>query len=156
MPKLYLGEKLIYGESLAELASVAGEFGYGVVADGAGGVYSVPLFGGEAAFGEVKITASDGAALDDFGGSVAVGSGRIVVAAPYDDDNGTDSGSAYIFDLDGNELSKITASDGAPGDEFGESVAVGSGRIVVGATRDDDNGSNSGSVYIYQTPIFEN
>jgi len=96
-----------------------------------------------------KITASDGAANDYFGESVAVGSGRIVVGAPDDDDNGSESGSAYIFDLDGNQLTKITASDGAAGDIFGRSVAVGCGRIVVGAERDDDNGSSSGSAYIF-------
>jgi hypothetical protein len=98
---------------------------------------------------ETKITASDGAAYDRFGRSVAVGSGRIVVGAFYDDDNGFDSGSAYIFDLDGNQLTKITASDGAGNDLFGYSVAVGSGRIVVGAPYDDDNGSASGSAYIF-------
>jgi hypothetical protein len=96
-----------------------------------------------------KITASDGAANDFFGRSVAVGSGRIVVGAPDDDDNGGSSGSAYIFDLDGTQLAKITPSDGASGDAFGISVAVGSGRIVVGAYQDADNGSYSGSAYIY-------
>jgi hypothetical protein len=96
-----------------------------------------------------KITASDGASNDRFGTSVAVGSGRIVVGANEDDDNGSRSGSAYIFDLDGNELAKITASDGAANDYFGTSVAVGSGRIVVSADEDDDNGFNSGSAYIY-------
>ena len=97
---------------------------------------------------ENKITASDGANDDTFGSSVAVGNGRIVVGAHYDDDGGSDSGSAYIFDLDGTQLAKITASDGAAGDNFGTSVAVGNGRIVVGAF-DDDNGSNSGSAYIF-------
>ena len=100
-----------------------------------------------------KITASDGAASDRFGWSVAVGSGRIVIAAHFDDDNGVSSGSAYIYDLDGNHLSKITASDGALSDYFGWSVAVGSGRIVVGASGDDDNGSSSGSTYIFDTPL---
>ena len=96
-----------------------------------------------------KITASDGAADDFFGVSVAVGSGRIVVGAYADDDNGAASGSAYIFDLDGNQLSKITASDAAAFNYFGYSVAVGSGRIVVGAWGDDDNGSFSGSAYVF-------
>ena len=73
---------------------------------------------------ETKITASDGAADDQFGQSVAVGSGRIVVGAWSDDDAGSNSGSAYIFDLDGNQIAKITASDGAADDQFGYSVAV--------------------------------
>jgi len=98
---------------------------------------------------ETKITASDGAASDNFGKSVAVGCGRIVVGASGDDDDGSDSGSAYIFDLNGTQLAKITASDGAAGDNFGSSVAVGNGRIVVGAYRDGANGSESGSAYIY-------
>jgi len=96
-----------------------------------------------------KITASDPNTNDEFGRSVAAGSGRIVVGAPFDDDNGTDSGSAYIFDIEGTQIAKITASDGAAYDLFGLSVAVGSGRIVVGAQGDDDNGSGSGSAYIF-------
>jgi len=103
---------------------------------------------------EVKITASDGAANDEFGYSVAVGCGRIVVGA-YRDDIGSnyDQGSAYIFDLNGNQLGIITASDGAQGDRFGYSVAVGSGRIVVGAPYDKvgNVGINTeqGSAYIF-------
>jgi len=96
-----------------------------------------------------KITASDGADFDSFGSSVAVGNGRIVVGTYGDDVN---RGSAYIFDLDGTQLAKITASDGAIGGNFGESVAVGNGRIVVGVPGDDDNGTASGSAYIYETP----
>ena len=109
---------------------------------GSGDVTTIPS-------NENKITASDGAAGNEFGRSIAIGSGRIVVGAPYDDDNGSSSGSAYIFDLDGTQLAKITASDGAAGDFFGESVAVGCGRIVVGARFDDDNGDGSGSAYIF-------
>jgi len=91
---------------------------------------------------------------DNFGWSVAVGSGRIVVGAYWDDDNGLDdSGSAYIFDLDGNFIKKIDGTGGTGAgttDLFGYSVAVGSGRIVVGAYLDDDNGlDGSGSAYIF-------
>jgi len=112
---------------------------------------SFPQIVGTTQSTEVKITASDGAAEDRFGYSLAVGSGRIVVGSVLDDDNGSNSGSAYIFDLDGNQLAKITASDGAADDSFAEQtgIAVGSGRIVVGATGDDDNGSLSGSAYIF-------
>jgi co-chaperonin GroES (HSP10) len=96
------------------------------------------------------ITASNGADSDNFGISVAAGSGRIVVGAyRHDTFNGTQAGSAYIYDLDGNQLGIITASDGVSGDNFGWSVAAGSGRIVVGAVGNDDNGNASGSAYIY-------
>ena len=109
-----------------------------------GAAYIFDLNGNEVGI----ITASDGAILDQFGYSVAVGSGKIVVGA---DGYNSDRGGAYIFDLDGNEVGIITASDGATDDNFGRSVAVGSGRIVVGAQEDDNNGSNSGSAYIWKT-----
>jgi len=48
------------------------------------------------------------------------------------------------------ENSKLTASDGAAGDEFGFSVAIAGDIIVVGAQRDDDNGNiDSGSAHIF-------
>jgi hypothetical protein len=96
-----------------------------------------------------KVKPSDGAASDFFGYSVSVGNGRIVIGAYLDDDNGSDSGSVYIFDLNGKQLAKIKASDDAASDQFGYSVSVGSGRIIVGASGDDDNGSSSGSAYIF-------
>ena len=98
---------------------------------------------------EVKLTASDAAANDVFGQSVAVGNDKIVVGAYADDDEGTNSGSVYVYNLDGTGEVKITASDGAQYDSFGNSVAVGNDKIVVGAYGDDDDGSNSGSVYVY-------
>jgi hypothetical protein len=127
---------------------VVGAYGDGDNGSYSGSAYIFDLDGTQLA----KITASDGASFDYFGNSVAVGSGRIVVGANGDDDDGSYSGSAYIFDLDGTQLAKITASDAAGADRFGNSVAVGSGRIVVGAYQDADNGSYSGSAYIYDTP----
>ena len=99
-----------------------------------------------------KLTAPDGANSDNFGLSVAVSGSTIVVGARYDDDNGGNSGSAYIFDPAGQFVSKLTAPDGAGGDYFGVSVAVDGSKIVVGAHLDDDNGGfESGSVYIFNT-----
>ncbi len=44
-----------------------------------------------------KFTASDGQSYDRFGESVAMDGSWAVIGAPYDDDSGTDAGSAYIF-----------------------------------------------------------
>ena len=104
-----------------------------------------------------KLLASDGAAGDRFGHSVAVsGDGLTVVAGAYqDDDKGSNSGSAYIFtkQADGSylETQKLLATDGAANDRFGSSVAVTADglTVVAGAYQDDDKGSNSGSVYIF-------
>ena len=112
-----------------------------------------------------QLTASDGALDDEFGHSVAVNGDTIVIGAPQDDDNGSNSGSAYVFtkpttsggwaDTTGIETAKLTASDGAAADEFGHSVAVDGDTVVIGARGDDDNGSNSGSAYVFTKPASE-
>ena len=101
-----------------------------------------------------KLTAADGWGGDNFGWSVAVSGSLIVVSAIYDDDKGSNSGSAYVFEkgADGavTQLAKLTAADGAADDNFGWSVAVSGSLIVVGAIYDDDKGSNSGSAYVFE------
>ena len=102
---------------------------------------------------EAKLTASDAAAGDSFGVSVAVVGDLAVVGANLDDDNGNASGSAYVFRYDGTawvEEAKLTASDAAAGDSFGVSVAVVGDLAVVGANLDDDNGNASGSAYVFR------
>ena len=100
-----------------------------------------------------KLLASDGAAYDEFGGSVAVDGDTAVIGAFLDDDNGSWSGSAYVFTRDSTgawtEQAKLLPSDGAADDLFGRSVAVDGDTVVIGAPRDDDNGWNSGSVYVF-------
>ncbi len=98
-----------------------------------------------------KITPPDAASSDQFGNSVAVNGSIVVVGSHYDDNDGTDSGSAYIFDTAGNYITKITAPDAAAGDRFGRSVSVYGSTIVVGAWYDDGGGNASGSAYIFDT-----
>ena len=100
-----------------------------------------------------KLTAGDGAAYDDFGDSVSISGGTAIVGAEADDDNGTNSGSAYIFEDTGSswtQVAKLTAGDGAAYDHFGDSVSISGGTAIVGADCDDDNGSRSGSAYIFE------
>jgi glutamate synthase domain-containing protein 3 len=88
-----------------------------------------------------KLTASDGAASDQFGWSVAVSGSTIVVGAWLDDIGANlDQGSAYVFSRQGGgwvETQKLTASDGATRDHFGWSVTVSGSTVVVGAPGDD-------------------
>jgi hypothetical protein len=108
-------------------------------------------FDGAAWNEEAKLAASDGAADDHFGISVAVSADVAVAGANADDDAGLQSGSAYVFRFDGtawNEEAKLNASDGALGDLFGGAVAVCE-TAVIGATGDDDAGTNSGSAYVF-------
>ncbi len=114
---------------------------------------NVGLIGaGNLLFDEQKITADDGAAYDIFGNSVSLSGDRALVGAHCDDDNGGESGSAYIFVRDGDEWvqeAKLTADDGAERDYFGWSVSLSGDRALVGAYGDDDNGDRSGSAYIF-------
>jgi hypothetical protein len=87
---------------------------------------------------EQRLTASDAADGDGFGYSVAVSGGAVLVGAPFNDDAGDASGSAYVFRYDGGagvwtEEQKLTASDAYQLDQFGYSVAVSGGVAVVGA-----------------------
>jgi hypothetical protein len=84
-----------------------------------------------------KLTASDGAAGDEFGYSVALEGGTALIGARDADDNGASSGAAYVFtqgtDGQWSEAQKLTASDGASGDEFGYSVALSGDFALIGA-----------------------
>ena len=97
-----------------------------------------------------KILASDAQAFDHFGFAVDVHEDLAVVGAYQDDDNGSSSGSAYLIHLDtSTEGFKLIADDGAASDRFGWSVATDGSHVIVGAYLDDDNGTSSGSAYLF-------
>jgi hypothetical protein len=100
-------------------------------------------------FNEQKLTASDGAAGDFFGTSVAVSGSTIVVGAPFDSIGGNlFQGSAYVFNRQGGswvEEQKLIASDGAPGDRLGWSVAISGSTFAVVAI----GNSFEGSAYVF-------
>ena len=100
-----------------------------------------------------KLIASDGATSDAFGYAVSLQGNRAVIGAYLDDDHGDGSGSVYVFDYDGSqwtETQKITASDGAMGDWFGQSVSLHGERILIGAYQDDTSAANAGSAYVFE------
>jgi len=106
---------------------------------------------------EAKLTASDGAAGDIFGRSVAISGDTLVVGAILDDIGANnEQGSAYIFVRPGTswadmtETAKLTASDGAAGDVFSRSVAISGDTVVVGAWGDDIGANDQqGSAYVF-------
>ena len=100
-----------------------------------------------------KLTASDGAEGDCFGADVAISGNTAIVGAYRDDDRGVDSGSAYVFQNTGSgwiQIAKLTAGDGETNDRFGGAVAISGNMMIVGAGGDDDGGSDSGSVYVFE------
>ncbi|MGF1632984.1 MAG: CARDB domain-containing protein [Phycisphaerae bacterium] len=102
-----------------------------------------------------KLKPLDGAAEDQFGRSVALSGNVALVGSRFDDDNGADSGSAYLFDaITGALLAKLKPNDGAAGDEFGFSVALSGNIALIGSQFDDDNGPDSGSAYLFDVTTF--
>ncbi|MEE9130933.1 MAG: hypothetical protein V3T84_13015, partial [Phycisphaerales bacterium] len=109
---------------------------------------------------EQELFASDGAWQDGFGASVSLGGDVAVIGALLDDDNGANSGSAYVFRFDPEtqqwvEEQKLLSSDGAGGDFFGQSVAIQGDTAIIGAKGDDDACRNnpicdSGAAYVFR------
>jgi drug/metabolite transporter superfamily protein YnfA len=88
------------------------------------------------------------AADDNFGCSVAVSGGTVVVGALYDDTGAVNAGSAYVFDAaTGALLTTLTNPTPAACDYFGFSVAVSGNTVVVGAPNDGTGAVRAGSAY---------
>jgi len=138
------GDRIVIGSPIKYEGSRYGGAAYVYESDGNGG------------WVETKLTASDGGNGGQFGMSVAVDGDIVVVGRPFElgsegpSETHGSRGAAYVYETDGNGgwvETKLTASDGADLDEFGSSVAVSGGRIVVGAGGDDEY---SGSVYVFE------
>lgn len=102
-----------------------------------------------------KLTAADGDPGDHFGNDVAVSGQYALVGAFTDDEMGTDAGAAYLFAQNQGGmnnwglLKKITASDAEAGNNFGVGVDLDGAWAVLGANKDNDNGPESGSAYVF-------
>ncbi|MGO9011834.1 MAG: FG-GAP repeat protein [Bryobacteraceae bacterium] len=93
-----------------------------------------------------KLTASDGAASDNFGSSVSLSGDTTMIGAPGK--NGL-QGATYVFVLSGGTWSqqqKLTASDGAAQDAFGYSVSVSGTTAVIGAV---GKNTQRGAAYVF-------
>lgn len=115
--------------------------------DGIGSVFVFDTTTGEQLF---ELIASDGAEGDLFAFSISISGTTAVVGARWDDDDGSASGSAYLFDTTtGQQILKFTGSDADSFDHFGSSVSISGRTILVGTPEDEENGNRSGSVYVF-------
>jgi len=107
-----------------------------------------------------KLTASDAAASDNFGFSVGISGGTIIVGAFLADLTSParmDAGAAYVFvePVAGwcgtmTQTAKLIASDEAANDQFGRSVAIDGDTVAIGAW---NHNSLRGAVYVFTRPI---
>ena len=96
-----------------------------------------------------KLTPSDPSSSAGFGNSASVRGDYAIIGASGEN---SFKGSAYIYHRSGTmwtQQAKLTASDGAGSDRYGNSVTISSDYALVGANHDGDGGSFSGSAYFY-------
>ncbi len=101
---------------------------------------------------QVKLYASDRTVGDFFGQSVSLDGDTALIGAYGNDDNGWNSGSAYIYTRNNNswiEHQKLLPLDNGEEDYFGWSVALDGNTALIGAKYDQNNRIDSGSAYIF-------
>jgi putative cell wall-binding protein len=121
------------------------------VASDAGAVYVYTRSGTDWQM-RTDLTASDGAASDYFGCSVALDGQLALIGAKADDDLGNWSGAAYLFSGAGatwTQVDKILPSDGAAQDEFGCAVSIDGYVAAVGAQKTAQAGASTGRAYVF-------
>jgi hypothetical protein len=100
---------------------------------------------------ETRLIASDGAERDGFGAAVAVSGEAAIIGAPYDDESGENSGSAYVYRYDGSSWRQEAklSFDGVPDpftfSGFGSAVAISGNAAIIGVPWDYE-----GSAYVYR------
>ena len=89
---------------------------------------------------------------DQFGESVAVADGRILIGASTDNASGPNVGQAYLYDAATGALLQ-TFDDPTPTtvDRFGSATAISGNRVLIGASRDDTNNDDNGQVHLFDT-----
>jgi FG-GAP repeat len=146
-------DALGYGVAISGNTVVAGA-AYKNGFQGAAYVFVKPTSGWHDMTQTAKLTASDEAANDYFGLSVAVAGETVVVGAPEGANIGP--GAAYVFVKpkagwkDMTQTAKLTASDGGTGDLFGWSVATIGNTVVAGA---QFGNSARGETYVFVKPV---
>jgi hypothetical protein len=100
------------------------------------------------------LTSSDGTNNDNFGFAVDIDGSTIVIGAYLDDDGGTNSGAAFVFEQPAGgwatmtETGKLTSSDLDQEDQFGISVAIAGDTIAGGADRDSNVAVQAGGASV--------
>ncbi len=106
---------------------------------------------GAGGWSETKVTVPTGANGDEFGASVAMDGGRLLVGAPGTAAVDWRSGTAYLLESGGAGWAgtQFVPSDADWGDQFGTDVALDGDRVLIGAPFNDDGAMSAGSAYLY-------
>ncbi len=100
-----------------------------------------------------KLKAEPTTSFGQFGISVAVDSGTVLVGEWRNSERGQQAGAAYVFQTDEQDewrlMQKLTASDATPRDCFGYSVALRQNRALIGTLRLTE-GQRCGGAYLFE------
>ncbi len=99
-----------------------------------------------------RLAHSDSTAFAEFGASVAMDGDWMVVGSPGDRRDGLDAGAAYVYYRGATWViaARLDPGDIMAGDRFGESVAIDSDVIVIGASGDDTFADDGGAVHVFE------
>ena len=141
----------------ASVATDSGRSVYGAPGANSGAGTATILDRGSSNTWSVSATlvASDAAASDAFGASVALQGDIVVVGAPFGPGGASaNQGAVYVFRKSGatwTQVAKLTASDGVAGDQFGAAVSMNGDSVVVGAPGADVAGAaDRGAAYVFR------
>jgi len=148
------GSRFGYSVSIYDDVAIVGAYQDSEKGAAAGSayVYQKPASGWVDMTQTAKLTASDGGNFASFGESVCIYGDLIVAGASGDDDNGSYSGAAYVFEKPTNgwanmtQTAKLKASDAIHNNYLGSAVTISSDVIVVGA-------DYFSSAYVYIRPV---
>ena len=100
-----------------------------------------------------KLLPSEAVPEDEFARSLDLDGDIAVVGAPFDDELAADAGAVYVYRKTEGEWAldtKLFASDGVEGDEFGTAVTISGNRIVVTAIQAFRLDVGVGMVYTFE------
>ena len=128
--------------------------------DGATNAGSAYIFnrnqGGTDNWGQVtKLVASDPAGFDLFGNEVTINGDDVAIWAAGEDDGGTSAGAVYVYNRNQGgtdnwgQVKKLVSSDSEGFDQFGRGITFDNDDLIIGASSEDDGGSNAGAAYLF-------
>jgi hypothetical protein len=159
-PLLGAGLAVQQAELTARDAAVSDEFGYAVAISGnnaivgdlrpgaAGAAYIFVRAGGTW-IQQQKLTPTTSAINDRFGSAVAIFGNTAMIGSSAGGAAG--AGAVYVFSLGAvwTQTQVLTASDAAAGDQFGFSLAMSNGSVIVGAP---GKAAGAGAAYVFVGP----
>ncbi len=141
------GDTIVVGACQATIGSHSNQGGAYVFVKPAGGWVTTSAY-------QSKLTAADGAADSFFGISAAIDGDTVVIGSLQG------AGAAYVYIMPPGggtnltETAKLTAADGAGGEELGYAVAISGGVIAAGAPLASvGTNAQQGAAYVFVEPV---